>query len=107
MVGYKSCPYPFHTPRPLQCCRALSNWCHCQSQVEQYGEEYQDQSWGPIIALVTDNRPPAGKDMSSAKDRGTIKELFLTLNGYIQVSLCLSPPFLWWPSPAESSLFFQ
>ena len=57
------------------------------SQVEQYGEEYQDQSWGPLIALVKDNRPPPSRIVSSAKDRGAIKELFLTLNGYIQVWL--------------------
>lgn len=56
-------------------------------QVEQYGEEYQDQSWGPLIALVKDNRPPANRAVGSAKDRGAIKELFLTLNGYIQVSI--------------------
>ena len=55
--------------------------------MEQYGEEYQDQSWGPLIALVKDNRPPANKVVGSAKDRGAIKELFLTLNGYIQVSI--------------------
>lgn len=54
--------------------------------MEQYGEEYQTQSWGPLIALVRDNRPPAVRVVSSAKDRGAIKELFLTLNGYIQVS---------------------
>lgn len=54
-------------------------------QVEQHGEEYQNQSWGPVIALVKDNRPPAGKVLA-AKDRGTVKEMFLTLNDYIQVS---------------------
>lgn len=53
-------------------------------QVEQHGEEYQNQSWGPVIALVKDNRPPAGK-MLAAKDRGAVKEMFLTLNDYIQV----------------------
>ena len=58
-------------------------------QVEQYGEEYQTQSWGPLVALVRDNRPPAGRGITSSKDRGAIKELFLTLNGYIQVSLNL------------------
>lgn len=54
-------------------------------QVEQYGEEYQNQSWGPVIALVKENRPPAGRAVSAAKDRGAVKEMFLTLNGYIQV----------------------
>ncbi|KAL0036401.1 hypothetical protein WJX77_006182 [Trebouxia sp. C0004] len=55
-----------------------------RDQVEQYGEEYQNQSWGPLIALVKDNRPPPSRVVNSAKDRGAIKELFLTLNGYIQ-----------------------
>ena len=59
-------------------------------QVEQYGEEYQTQSWGPLIALVRDNRPPAGRIVTAAKDRGAIKEMFLTLNGHVQVS-CHTP----------------
>lgn len=57
--------------------------------MEQHGEEYQNQSWGPVIALVKDNRPPAGK-MLAAKDRGAVKEMFLTLNDYIQVG-CRKP----------------
>ena len=54
-------------------------------QVEQYGEEYQSQSWGPLIALVKGSSPPAGGSVTSAKDKATIKETLLTVNGYIQV----------------------
>ena len=53
-------------------------------QVEQHGGEYQNQSWGPVIALVRNNRPPVGRVMA-AKDKGAVKEMFLTLNNYLQV----------------------
>lgn len=56
-----------------------------EMQVEQYGEEYQSQSWGPLIALVKSSSPPGGGAVTSAKDRATIKETLLTVNGYIQV----------------------
>ena len=64
-------------------------------QVEQYGEEYQSQSWGPLITLVKGSSPPAGGSVTSAKDKATIKETLLTVNGYIQVccmymSCCLN-----------------
>ena len=54
-------------------------------QVEQHGGEYQNQSWGPVIGLVKGNRPPVGR-VVAAKDKGAVKEMFLTLNNYIQVS---------------------
>ena len=57
-------------------------------QIEQYGEEYQSQSWGPLIHLVKESRPPggsAGGASLSAKDKATIKETLLTVNGHIQV----------------------
>lgn len=62
-------------------------------QVEQYGEEYQSQSWGPLITLVKGSSPPAGGSVTSAKDKATIKETLLTVNGYIQVCcILLSEP---------------
>ena len=60
-------------------------WTESCLQVEQHGGEYQNQSWGPVIALVKGNRPPVGR-VAAAKDKGAVKEMFLTLNNYIQVS---------------------
>ena len=56
-------------------------------QVEQYGEEYQSQSWGPLIALVKGSNPPAAAAVMTARDKANIKETLLTVNGYIQVTL--------------------
>ena len=63
-------------------------------QVEHYGEEYQSQSWGPLIALVKSSNPPAGTAVTSAKDKANIKETLLTVNGYIQVTLVDPKPHL-------------
>lgn len=57
-------------------------------QVEQYGEEYQSQSWGPLINLVKESKLPGGSTGGaplSMKDKATIKETLLTVNGHIQV----------------------
>ena len=68
-------------------------WTGLCLQVEQHGGEYQNQSWGPVIALVTGNRPPAGRVLA-AKDKVAVKEMFLTLNNYIQVGHHLPEVYL-------------
>ena len=71
--------------RMLQCagpCNAEMLW---HLQIERYGEQYQDLSWGPIIGLIKEDQAAAGKQHHNvSKEKAVIKERFTTINTTLQ-----------------------
>ena len=61
-------------------------------QIERYGEQYQDLSWGPIIGLIKEDQAAAGKQHHNAsKEKAVIKERFTTINTGLQArALCIT-----------------
>ena len=59
-------------------------------QIERYGEQYQDLSWGAIIGLIKEDQAAAGKQHHNAgKEKAVIKERFTTINATLQArALC-------------------
>ena len=54
-------------------------------QIERYGEQYQDLSWGPIIGLIKEDQAAAGKQHHNAsKEKAVIKERFTAINTTLQ-----------------------
>lgn len=60
-------------------------------QIERYGEQYQDLSWGPIIGLIKEDQAAAGKQHHNvSKEKAVIKERFTTINTTLQArAVCI------------------
>ena len=74
-----------HAHSICTCCRVLAPEMLWGLQIERYGEQYQDLSWGPIIGLIKEDQAAAGKQHHNAsKERAVIKERFTTINTTLQ-----------------------